>query len=162
MQRMQSGKRMRHWISWDLLLEWMLYLQKSRQQWWWSRYCIQNTDVGEDLIFWGKFFSQSSPTRINLLPGTTDKVHCITWNPYHMRSATHSITVEPRYVEPAYLEHAAMSNCFSLPLAQINPGYLELYYGPKKHWPTSVRKCSQGTSWQDVYWKLRNVLTCSR
>ena len=54
----------------------------------------------------------------------------------------------------------AISNCFSLPLAQINPSYLQLYYGPKKHWSTSVRKCSQGTSWQDVL-KAENVLTCS-
>ena len=30
------------------------------------------------------------------------------------------------------------------------PGYLEPYYGPKKDWSTSDRKCSQGTSWQDV------------
>ena len=30
------------------------------------------------------------------------------------------------------LEHPAISNCFSLPLAQINPGHLELYYVPKK------------------------------
>ena len=35
-------------------------------------------------------------------------------------------------------------------LSQINPGYLELYYVPKKRWSTLVRKCSQGTSWQDV------------
>ena len=48
------------------------------------------------------------------------------------------------------LEHSAISNCFSLPLAQINPSYLELDYVPKKHWSTSVGKCSQGTSWQDV------------
>ena len=54
------------------------------------------------------------------------------------------------YLDLGYLEHPAISNCFSLPLAQINPGYLELYYVPKKHWSKSVRKCSQGTSWQDV------------
>ena len=30
------------------------------------------------------------------------------------------------------------------------PRYLELYYIPKKLWSKSVRKCSQGTSWQDV------------
>ena len=53
------------------------------------------------------------------------------------------------YLELGYLEHPAISNCFSLPLVQINPGYLELYYVPKKHWSTSVRKCSQGT-WRDV------------
>ena len=29
------------------------------------------------------------------------------------------------YLELGYLEHPAISNCFSLPLAQINPGYLE-------------------------------------
>ena len=62
----------------------------------------------------------------------------------------YSITVEPCYVELGYLELPAISNCFSLPLAQIDPGYLELYYVPKKHWSTSVRKCSQGISWQDV------------
>ena len=54
------------------------------------------------------------------------------------------------YLELGYLEHPAISNCFSLPLAQINPSYLELYYVPKKHWSTLVRKCSQSTSWQDV------------
>ena len=86
-------------------------------------------------------------------------------------------TVEPRYVElgylelPAisnrilfpldlpllfhsftmgYLEHLAISNCFSLPLAQINPCYQELYYVPKKVWSKSVRKCRPGISWQDV------------
>ena len=35
-------------------------------------------------------------------------------------------TVEPRYLELGYLEHPAISNCFLLPLARINPGYLEL------------------------------------
>ena len=35
------------------------------------------------------------------------------------------------YLELGYLEHPAISNCSSLPLAQINLGYLELYYGPK-------------------------------
>ena len=54
------------------------------------------------------------------------------------------------YLELSYLEHPAISNCFSLPLAQINPVCLELYYGPKKHWSTSIRKCSQSTSWEDV------------
>ena len=58
--------------------------------------------------------------------------------------------IEPRYVELGYLEHPAISNCSWLSLAQINPGYLELYYVPKKRWSTLVRKCSQGTSWQDV------------
>ena len=29
------------------------------------------------------------------------------------------------YLELGYLEHPAVSNYFSLPLAQINPGYLE-------------------------------------
>ena len=38
------------------------------------------------------------------------------------------------YVELGYLELPAISNCFLLPLAQINSGYLELYYIPKKHW----------------------------
>ena len=37
-----------------------------------------------------------------------------------------------------YLEHPAISNCFSLPLAQINRGYLELYYVPKKHYQLFV------------------------
>ena len=54
------------------------------------------------------------------------------------------------YLELGYLEHPAISNCFSLSWAQIDPGYQELYYVPKKVWSTSVRKCSQGTSWQDV------------
>ena len=49
-----------------------------------------------------------------------------------------------------YLEHPAIWNCFSLSLAQINPGCLELYYIPKKHWLKSVRKYVQGTSGQDV------------
>ena len=31
------------------------------------------------------------------------------------------------YLELGYLEHPAISNCFSHALAQINPGYLELY-----------------------------------
>ena len=39
------------------------------------------------------------------------------------------VTVEPRYLELGYLEHPAI--CFSLPLAQISPGYLELYCGRK-------------------------------
>ena len=34
-----------------------------------------------------------------------------------------------------YLEHPSI--CFLLPLAQINPSYLELYYGLKKHWSIS-------------------------
>ena len=38
------------------------------------------------------------------------------------------------YLELGHLEHLAILNCFSLPLAQIYPGYLELYYVPKKHW----------------------------
>ena len=61
-------------------------------------------------------------------------------------------TVEPRYVELGYLEHPAISNCtcISLPLAKVNPSYLKLYFIPKKHWSKSVRKCSQGTLWQDV------------
>ena len=50
------------------------------------------------------------------------------------------------YLELGYLEHPAISNCFSHALAQINPGYLELYYIATKHWSKSVRKCSQGTS----------------
>ena len=54
------------------------------------------------------------------------------------------------YLELGYLEHPAISNCFSLSLVQIDPGYFELYYVSKKHWQTSVRKCSQGTSWQNV------------
>ena len=54
------------------------------------------------------------------------------------------------YLELGHLEHPAISNCFSLPLAQINPGYIELYCVPKKHWSTSVRKCRQGTSRQDA------------
>ena len=66
------------------------------------------------------------------------------------------------YLELGYLEHPAISNCFSLPLVHINPGYLELYYSPN---PTLVNISqevqSTGTSWQDV-WKLRNVLACSR
>ena len=37
-----------------------------------------------------------------------------------------------------YLEHPAISNCFSLPLAQINRGYLELYYVLKKHYQLFV------------------------
>ena len=52
-------------------------------------------------------------------------------------------TVEPRYVKLGYLELPAISNCFSLPFAQIHPGYLEFYYVPKKHWSKSVRKCSK-------------------
>ena len=40
------------------------------------------------------------------------------------------------YLELGYLEHPAISNCFSLPLAQFNLGYLELYYALKKHWST--------------------------
>ena len=59
-------------------------------------------------------------------------------------------TVEPHYAKLGYLEHPTISNCFSLPLAQINPCYLKLYYVPKKHWSKSVRECSQGTSWQYV------------
>ena len=43
---------------------------------------------------------------------------------------------------PCYLE------LFLPPLISNQPRYLELYYVPKKHWSTSVRKCSQGTSWQ--------------
>ena len=65
------------------------------------------------------------------------------------------------YLELGYpLEHPAISNCCSLPLAQINPGYLEFYYIPKKHWSKSVRKYNQGTPWQDVlkaremYWRV--------
>ena len=54
------------------------------------------------------------------------------------------------YLELGYLEHPTILNCFSHPLAQINPGFLELYYILKKHWSKSVRKCSQGTLWQDV------------
>ena len=54
------------------------------------------------------------------------------------------------YLELGCLEHPAISNCFLLPLAQINPGYLELFCVPKKHWSKSVRKCSQGTSRQDA------------
>ena len=54
------------------------------------------------------------------------------------------------YLELGCLEHPTISNCSSISLAQINRGYLELYYIPKKHWSTSVRKCIQGTSWQDV------------
>ena len=54
------------------------------------------------------------------------------------------------YLELGYLEHPAIWKCFSLPLAQTNPGYLKLHYDQRKHWSTSVRKCSQGTSWQDV------------
>ena len=50
------------------------------------------------------------------------------------------------YLELGYLEHPAISNCFSLPLAQISPSHFKLYYIPKKHWSKSVRKCSQGTS----------------
>ena len=45
---------------------------------------------------------------------------------------------------PCYLE------LFLTPLSSNHPGYLELYYGLKEHWSTSARKCSQGTSWQDV------------
>ena len=73
-------------------------------------------------------------------------------------------TGEPRYVVLSYLEHPTISNCFSLPLAQINPGYLELYYIPKKHWSKSVSKCSQGTSWQDVLKaeKCIDVLTVTK
>ena len=54
------------------------------------------------------------------------------------------------YLKLGHLERPIISNCFSLPLAQINPSYLELYYFPKKHWLKSVMKRSQGTSWQDV------------
>ena len=39
---------------------------------------------------------------------------------------------------------------FRFPYSQINPGYIELYCIPKKHWSISVGKCSQGTSWQDA------------
>ena len=45
---------------------------------------------------------------------------------------------------PRYLE------LFLAPLSSNQPRLSQLYYGPKKHWSTSVRKCSQGTSWQDV------------
>ena len=55
------------------------------------------------------------------------------------------------YLELGYLKHPTISNRFSLPLAQTNPGYLELYYIPKKQWSKSVWECSQGTPWQDVY-----------
>ena len=44
------------------------------------------------------------------------------------------------------ISNSVISNCFSLSLAQIDPAYLELYYVPKKHWSTSVRKCSEGTT----------------
>ena len=54
------------------------------------------------------------------------------------------------YLDLSYLKHPALLNCFSLPLAQINPGYPKLNYSPEKHWLTSTRKCSQGTSWQEV------------
>ena len=50
------------------------------------------------------------------------------------------------YLKLGYLEHPAILNSFLLPLAEINPCYLELYYILKKHWSKSVRKCSQGTS----------------
>ena len=63
------------------------------------------------------------------------------------------------YLELGYFEHPAISNCFSLPLAQVNHGYLELYYVRKKHCSTSVKKCSQGKmtrcteSWE-TYWRV--------
>ena len=50
--------------------------------------------------------------------------------------------VELRYVELYTLE------LFLAPFSY--PGYLALYYVPKKQWSKSVRKCSHGTSWQDL------------
>ena len=66
------------------------------------------------------------------------------------------------YLELGYLEHPAISSCFSRPLAQINPGYLQLYYVSNRNTGqhqsgSAVRKCSL----DKMYWKLRNVLTCS-
>ena len=56
-----------------------------------------------------------------------------------------------------YLEHPTISNCFSLPLAQINPGYLELI--------TSRRNTGQHQSGSAVkappdkmYWKLTKCI----
>ena len=65
------------------------------------------------------------------------------------------------YLELGYLEHSAISNCFFLPLAQINPGYLKLCYVPKKNWSTSVSQIVQSRhlltrcteSWK-MYWRV--------
>ena len=65
------------------------------------------------------------------------------------------------YLELGYLEHPTISNCSLLPLTQISPSYLELYYGLKthsKHQSGSAVKAPP----DKIYWKLTNVLTCSR
>ena len=62
---------------------------------------------------------------------------------------------------PRYLE------LFVAPLSSNQPPYLELHYVTKKHWSTSVRKCSQSTSWQNVlkaekqYWRVHGKETKS-
>ena len=69
-------------------------------------------------------------------------------------------TVKPRYVELGYLEHPAISNCISLPLAEINPGYLELYFVPNEINTGQNQSGSAVRAPRDkMYWKLRNVLT---
>ena len=58
---------------------------------------------------------------------------------------------------PRYLE------LFLASLSSNQPRLSRLYYVPKKHWSTSVRKCSQGTSWQDrteswqMYWCVHGI-----
>ena len=69
---------------------------------------------------------------------------------------------------PHYLEQKRIALRFALVFSVIyyglsrtrlsrTPCYLELSYFPKKHWSKSVRKCSQGTLWQDVLKAVRNI-----
>ena len=67
--------------------------------------------------------------------------------PLHLPLFFRSLTMG--YLELSYIEHFAISNCFSLPLAQINHGNLELHISPYR-WEfeiagpycTSINRCS--------------------
>ena len=58
------------------------------------------------------------------------------------------------YLEIGYLEHPTISNSFSLPLAQINPGYLEetlVKISQEVQSRHLVTKCTE--SWE-MYWHV--------